>query len=94
MGVGVTGAPFNLKGGWGQGHSGRRKTATRRRRRNEERVTAQGPVTKQQPNRQAHGNAVRHVLDDQNAEESGQQKPGNDPGTNQHTPGAPTTGLR
>ena len=34
------------------------------------------------------------MVDDLNAEGSGQQKPYNDPRNNQHSPSAPTTGLR
>ena len=36
------------------GHSGRQKAATRRNMRSEERVTAQGPVKKQQPDGMSH----------------------------------------
>ena len=36
---------------------------------------------------------ARHVVGDLNAEGSGQQKPWNDPHSNQHTPSAPTAGL-
>ena len=36
------------------GHSGRQKAATRRNMRREERVTVQGPVTKQQPDGMSH----------------------------------------
>ena len=42
----------------------------------------------------AQGNTVRHVVDDLSPEGSGQQKPQNDPHTNQHNAGVPTTGLR
>ena len=41
----------------------------------------------------AHGNAVRHVVDDPDAEGSGQQRLQNDP-CNNHRLSAPTTGLR
>ena len=34
----------------------------------------------------AHGNAARHVVDDLDVEESGRQKPSNDPHNDQHPP--------
>ena len=39
-------------------------------------------------------NTARQVVDDQSAEGSGQQRPRNDPRSNQHNPSTPTTGLR
>ena len=50
-------------------------------------MTAQGPVKKQQPDGpHANGDTARHVVDDQDAEGSGQQRPQNDPRNNQHNP--------
>ena len=73
----------------------RRGKGTRRSMRREERVTVQGSVKKQQPNGpHAHGNTARQVVDEQNAEGSGQQKRRNDSHTNKHNPSTPTTGLR
>ena len=47
-------------------------------------MTVQGPVKEQQPDGpHAHGNTARQGVDDRNAEGSGQQKPGNDPRSNQ-----------
>ena len=86
------------------GRSGRQNAATRRNMRREERVTVQGPVKEQQSDgmshrgggggAHAHGNAVRQVVDDRRAEVRGKRKPSNDPRSNQHSPGTPTTGLR
>ena len=83
------------RGGGRTGHSGRQNAATRRNMRREERVTVQGPVKKQPPDGpHAHENTARQVLDDLNAEGSGQQKPKTDPCNIQHSPNTPTTGRR
>ena len=44
------------------------------------------------PGPHAHGNTVRKVVNDRRAEVRGQRKPSNDPRSNQHNPGTPTTG--
>ena len=41
-----------------------------------------------------HGNVGRQVADDRRAEVCGQRKPSNEPHSNQHSPGTPTTALR
>ena len=46
------------------------------------------------PGPHAHGNVGRQVVDDRRAEVCGQRKPSNDPRSNQHSPGTPTTALR
>ena len=46
------------------------------------------------PGPHAHGNVGRQVKDNRRAEVCGQRKQSNDPRSNQHNPGTPTTGHR